>query len=712
MIFVTGKDRGRENFPEITSIQSEGLGPKVAAGFVATPDNDARKDILKKNVEGVSFVSDKHGNEIVQFKDGQQAFLNAPGLSNQDFIDLVADITKFFPAGKFAVGFTTVLGRVAAGGAASGLTSVVEDVAAELLGSEQGISGERAGLNTLFGGAGEAAAEMLQPLANMFTRKFGKHTDGFIEEGKLTKRGRKALERAGFNPDDVPPELIESAIKKSQSKEGVPSGVTETDLGLPQTRGQTTGDFDQLDLEERLRNQGNEAGEIIRNFDKKQGERALEINREIQEELAGSKNIIESEAAGGGIISAEIKQQSDDLLVAIDDAYELAGDAGASLNRDGLDNLSEIGKVIDEMGIVLDPELVPSTIKALNRIEKVAGKPKSAKVVQRISELEAALKKAPNEREAQAIKKTLDQLKGKQEVDLKVVDTVRKNLASLQGSAKNREDLRGVTLLKKRFDDYIDDAFDNALFEGDDAALDLLKNARELRREFGMKFQENTRKTRSGKSIQDIGGKVTESIVERNPTDEQVVNMIFGRGKLFNPEQSAKAVDAVVKAAGKKGDEVKKVLKQIAFRRIMSPAVKNGKFSPKAFDTALTAALDKSPTALSKIFTKEELSLIKKFRAEALGTLSPEGIKNPSRTADVIARTIGRMGTVFGLKMGGLGVGALGGQTGRSIGKSIQGKRQISQAESAVSGQFILPGKPNALTISSIIAAEKAATEE
>jgi hypothetical protein len=66
---------------------------------------------------------------------------------------------------------------------------------------------------------------------------------------------------------------------------------------------------------------------------------------------------------------------------------------------------------------------------------------------------------------------------------------------------------------------------------------------------------------------------------------------------------------------------------------------------------------------------------------------------------------MGRAGVAAGLQMGGLGSGMLGGSAGRGIGGIIQRGAERAAAEDIINPQFMLPGRPNALTISSSIAA-------
>lgn len=679
--FVTGADRGRGRLPEFGNVPdpapSEGAEIKTALGMLTTPEVEARKDIIRKNIPGTEFSVDEQGNTVVELPDGRQAFLNAPGLSTQDFLDLGAGILKFLPAAKIAGAGRTVTRRILRGAPAAGATSVAEDVAAQQQGSEQPISKSKAAITAGAGAAAETAAPLVSRAANVFRRSFGRRTQDIIENGQLTPSARRALQRAGIDPDELPPELAESAIELSEqgvAGDVLPGVAQSQRFRFPLTRGQATDDFGQVAREESLRARGDKAGDVVRTFDERQNQRALEITEEIQDELSSGGRRITSEAEGGATLGREVQAQSDDLLLQIDEAYENAAGANATLNRQGLDRLKNAADILDEEGIIVDPELVPSTLRAVERIGSLANKKVTSKTMQELEQL-------------------------------------RRQLSSLQGAAKNRTDLKGVTLVKKRLERYLDDAVDNALFSGDENALELIRNARGLRAAYGKRFQERVRRNRSGRKVPDPGGRVVESIVENNPTDEQVVNMIFGRGRLFNPEQAVKAVEAIRRATGE-SPVVDATLKQLAFRRIADNAIKDGQFSPQKFATAFSKAMKDSPTVMRSIFTKEELDNIRNFRDVAMRTVPPRRATNPSGTSGALTRALGSLGMVYGLQRGGIGFGSLGGRGGRGVGRAIEKANALAQAENAVNPELILPGRPNDATIAGIVSATRQGISE
>lgn len=668
---ATGTQRGRGRLPELggTEAGTRGQRARLGLGFLTTPDPEARKDMVRSVIPGTTFSEDEEGNTVVNLPSGQKAFLNAPGFSTQDFADFATDVVKFLPTARFAQGGKTLFRRIARAAGAGGATAAGEEVAAGAQGSEQGIRLSRIGGTGAITGGVETVTPAAALLGRVFRRTFGRRTGQIMDGGELTPAARSALERAGIDPDDISPELAESAIRLSEqgtAREGVTGVAQSQRFGVPMTRGQATGSFRQLAEEEQLRGRGDPAGDVIREFDQRQNQRLVAIDREIQEELGGGQPALAREAEGGARVRQITQEQADDLLLQIDDAFSAARGSEATLNREGLDRLRNATEIIEERGFPTRERLVPATNDALGEINRLTG----------------------------------DDIT---EQTMREIEQTRQRLIQLQGTAANPTDRNAVTLLKKRFDQYLTDAFDNALFTGDEEALNLLRRARNLRAEYGRRFEERTRRTRSGRRIPDPGGKAVESIVEKNPTDEGVVNMIFGRARLFNQENAARTVQALRNATDN-DETVNATLKQLAFRRISSQAIDDGTFSPRKFVTAFNKAMEDNSTVMREIFSEDEIRTLREFRDTVRRLDTPRQARNPSGTASALLRAFSSIGQIVGLKTGGIGVGAVGGRIGRGLGGPIERGAARGRAFEAVNPQLLLPGRPSNRVIASGIA--------
>lgn len=612
--FVTGRDRGgSSDIPELGNINVAGTlkNLKMAAGFVATPDENARMDIVRSAVPGTEFKQDEHGNTIVVLPDGREAFMNKPGFSLQDFNDLASSIVKFLPAARLGGTAANISTRAAITGTASGATSVGEDLLGQAFGSEQEIDEVRAGLTALLGSFSELGGAAVNKLVTRFRSK-----PSLFQNNTLTAEGRQAVEALGFNADDVTARLAQSVERTARSAVDprAAKAVAEADsFDFPLTQGQATGNFKQIATEEGLRSSGNKGGDIIRAFDGRQNVRALGVVDDLQNDLvsATGRAPVRSQAEAGGLLREGIERAERSLGQQIDAAYTAASGFEAQLNKDAIKQFSKVaGDFLEQEGRVIDKALTPSTLRVLTDLKNLP--------------------------------KITDAKTG---VNLKRIEIVRRRINQWIGAAANPTDRSNSILLKGHLDGFIDDAFDNALFSGDEAALGALKNARQLRREYAMQFG------KEGVRGRDAGRQTVAKILEEQPTDEGVINYIFGQSTLFGQKDAAKSAAHLKNLLGESSSEFA-ALKEAAFMRFTKASISNGQFSPQKFVTAVDKSFDNNPTLLKELFTRQELAELRRFRNVVNRTISPHKATNRSGTAGAIERSVqdglSRLATIMG----------------------------------------------------------------
>lgn len=661
--FVTGRDRGgNSDIPELGNINVAGTGKnfKIAAGFVATPDENARMDIVRSAVPGTEFKQDEHGNTIVVLPDGREAFMNKPGFSLQDFNDLASSIVKFLPAARLGGTAANIGTRAAITGTASGATSVGEDLLGQAFGSEQEIDEVRAGLTALLG----AGAELVVPFGTKVVSLL-KSKPALFQNNTLTAEGRQAVEALGFNADDVTARLAQSVERTARTAVDprAARAVAEADsFDFPLTQGQATGNFKQIATEESLRSSGNKGGDIIRAFDDRQNVRALGVVDDLQGDLvsAAGRAPVRSQAEAGGLLREGIERAERSLGQQIDAAYTAASGFEAQLNKDAIKQFSKVaGDILEQEGRVIDKALTPSTLRVLTDLKNLP--------------------------------KITDAKTG---VNLKRIEIVRRRINQWIGAAANPTDRSNSILLKGHLDGFIDDAFDNALFSGDEAALGALKNARQLRREYAMQFG------KEGVRGRDAGRQTVAKILEQQPTDEGVINYIFGRSTLFGNQDAAKSVTHLKNLLGESSSEFA-ALKEAAFMRFAKASIKNGQFSPQKFVSAIDNSFDSNPTLLKELFSRQELAELRRFRGVVNRTIPPARATNRSGTAGAIERSVqdglSRLSSIMGFTGDPLTAFAI---------KSASGKvgSGAGAAREAVRGAPQLPALRDSTTVAAMLA--------
>lgn len=636
---VTGK--GQSEFPDMPSFKA--LWPKLnpaqkdrmAQAYMASADERQIGDIAVKTIPGATQRTDKFGNVILDMG-GKGYYIAPPGFDTLNFAQLVSQTAAFLPAAKFGALAKTLPRRMMRTGAASAGTSAALDVVSGSLGSEQGISTLRA---AVAGGAG-SLFEGLVPLAvrawqSIFAR------GGYFRNGKLTRAGRIAAKRGGLDPDEMGERLSQIFAREARDATDPVYAAQRSagqEFGIPLTKGQqmgleSQGGFKQLSREEATRHgaYGDEATDVMRSFDAQQ-QQALNVGRDtVQARLGGETSIAPQNAARqtGEIVGEGLTARSSRLTGRIDDAYDAVRNTTAHLSADGIKGLTRrLGQTVKDFGI--DPQLHPATIRALKNIGRME---------RRVAKANKVL---PKGRYVQGVWVPASKTSARvTKIALQAIETERRKIGNLLGSTTNRADRTALTRIKREFDSWLDDAFDAALFEGDDAALATLKEARSLRREYGRLFQ--------ARNKTDDAGKVVEKMMTDNRTPEEIANYIFGRGYLGSKESSVRIAGRLKEIFGADSPQWQ-AIREFGWVRLTREVGKPD-FRPALFSKNLNRLMETNRTLMGTLYTAEERALMTRFRTEVARTITPTDVMNPSKTAFTASRLIrewvGRIGTML-----------------------------------------------------------------
>lgn len=126
-------------------------------------------------------------------------------------------------------------------------------------------------------------------------------------------------------------------------------------------------------------------------------------------------------------------------------------------------------------------------------------------------------------------------------VDMQTLEQTRKRLNSLAGAASNDADRRAARHVIKAFDDWIGNAFDNALFSGSDQALQSYRAARAANADW---------RTRFGFNERDDADRIVNRIVTGEVTPQEVSNYIVGASKVGAKGVSSRLLTRLAQATG------------------------------------------------------------------------------------------------------------------------------------------------------------------
>jgi hypothetical protein len=479
------------------------------------------------------------------------------------------------------------------------------------LGSEQGISGPRMAMAGTLGGA----FELMAPLAKSFWRWAFRRNDMLDRAtGTLTEKGKAAALAADLNPDEMTPELIEAFAREARDEPlaevAKSRALTETQ-GIKYTAGEQSKSRSSLALEEGMRHgtKGPEAQGTMLAFRKGQQEAGEEAAERVQAKIGGVG--VKSESEGARVLNEALEREVQKLDNRIEDAYEISGGFDANLKRpENFGNLlSSVKKEIEEFSI--DPELFPATTKIVKMIGAMVPSGKKPAMAPMTGVAAPKPKK----------------------ITLRDIEMLRRRVAKQIDAAKSRADRSAAVMAKRKLDQWVDEAVDKALFEGDDQALDALLNARAVRAEKGRKFE--VRKTLKDP---DEAGAIIQKMVERNPTPEQTVNWLFGMSRLGNKQTSTKVAERI-KTIFPEGSTEWNVVREMGWLRLTKD--KAGNFvSAKQLEKNLNETLYQNPTLMKTLYTRDEILLMKELSAALKQTVVQRESLQPSKTAFTIMRAV------------------------------------------------------------------------
>lgn len=592
--------------------------PFGAAALTTTDPVEMVKILQEKAGDKLTVRPDEAGNIIVGL-DGREAVLNKPGFTPFDAMQLGGFMAAFTPASKAATA-PTILGNMARVAGASAATQA----GIETLQSSQGgdFNPGDVALTAATAGAFQGAFQKLAQSIPMLRQKIAQ--SGITDD--IRRIYQQTAVKLGMSADDVTDDVIRNSVAGTTQAVTPEQGLAiagEREFGIPLTKGQRSLDDAQLSFEDRARVglKGEQSQRVMRGFEDETQVPAINAAKERIETTLGGDVTKPGSVIREGVREAE--RTADDM---VDSAYK---------------NVEQLGKV----------ELTGEGLKGL--INSVRRSVMGTEFDQNLPQTRAMLDEIAKQKQ---IFKTFSG-KGLRSADLNRLEQMRRRVNTAIGAADNPSDKRQVTIMKRAFDDYLDSAVQNSLFTGDDAALESMKGARGLFAEYAKKFRAQPVRGKSGRIVdRDEPGQFIEKLIDADPTDEQVVNAVFGASGMS--KGSGAAMASRFRDILGRDSEGWAAIRRAALGRIIQTN-RNGKgiemVSGAKTLSALDSAMEKNGTLMKELFTQDEINMLKRFafhvkRTQAAPTISRE---NPSGTAQVagkaLAETVKQIGAAFAL---------------------------------------------------------------
>lgn len=483
---------------------------------------------------------------------------------------------------------------------------------------------------------------------------------GDVYAGRVDPMSDKGFERAqnlaGFAiSTPVASKLAKTAPVTPIARDAAESGVTLT-------AGQRTGSPSLLAREDAAfgGGLGPKAQEVAQAARARQAEELFRARDNVNDMVGGGISRLERPSEAGGIVADAVKANASAAKLKYQDAYGKAFSSEGSFKPETFQGMS---KTISENlankadPVLIDDLLTPAANRALNELDNVQN-----------------LRLSTNGQPAAG-----DAVAG---VNLRGVDQARRRLAAYAKAAANGTDKRAVSNIIQEFDDQIEQAVTKGLFEGDEAFLGALKDARGAFSSYQKTFKQQGR----GDDV----GRVLETMVQRDVTPEQVANYIYGSAKVGANPTNVRVVGRLKEVLGE-GSPEWAAIRQGAWQKLTGVAEGRTQMGgQKASERIYEFLNGDGRTFARQLFSEQERAAMGRHASIEKALASKAGTTNPPNSGNRIAalarESVATIGGMLGMASGGP-QGAAAGYAAGKVAGGVGGMVNAGQTRALYAGQ-------------------------
>jgi len=554
--FLMGDDRTVPGIPEIDADQVFGnpfLGDhrgenfRTSAGTLLTFDDEVKKNIWDEQLASAGvehrWEQDPFGNAVLVYRDpeGQErmGYLNKPGASLSDAATTAAQVGSYLGAGRMARGVPWVgqkiaqagaVGRSLMAGSGAAAQSAVSDAGANTVGAD--VSGGEMARNAAVAGV---AGAVLNPVGEMVGAGLqrGAHAAGQLFK-RMVSNGPEAvvatkdmvMQNAGdYRPmlENASPEFWARVHQQARSAQNpdeafqvaISQAFREQIPGFTPLRAHVTGqpsDFAELDKVSRG-GYGGQPQDELRVIQKDNEAALVDWARTIREEITGQG--LDNVSDAGNQVRQGLRDAYDASKAGVNEAYDIAGRQQGKFRAKGIESLpGRLNQALESSshklpGRDLMKENYPATSEMLGAVETLRGG----------------------------------------DVPIQQYEQMRRYLQGQWRGAKSSDRAAAASVLRE-FDTWADDMLDQAMYAGDEAAMESLKGARAANRQHMAKFGKNDTFA-DGRKISDRAGKVVNDIIHDDLSPAAIINHLAGSSKMGQTKDSLAVLSRLQKAVGR-----------------------------------------------------------------------------------------------------------------------------------------------------------------
>lgn len=482
---------------------------------------------------------------------------------------------------------------------------------------------------------------------------------GDVYAGRVDPMSDEAIGRSFDMATFFGPQSVANAGRLVAPQSQPQVAVDAADAGVTLTAGQRTGNPALLSREDAAFGGalGGRAQEIAQAARARQAEELLRARGNVGEMAGRGVAQLERPADAGGIVADAVKANAAAARQGFKQGYENAFSSTGSFKPEAFQGIS--GRITQSLTnkaepVIIDDVITPVANRALGELDKIQN-----------LKLGATGQPAAGETVAG--------------VNLRGVDQARRKLVTFYKAAKGKldggTDARAVQGIIREFDDQIEQAVTKGLFEGDEAFLDSLKNARAA----FASYQRTFKPQGAGDDV----GRVLRSIVERDATPEQVANYIYGSSKVGANGTNVRVVSRLKDILGPESAEWAAV-RQGAWNKVVGISEGATPMGGQKAATRINDFLNGEGRSFARqIFSPEEISAMQRHAGIERAIAAKPGTTNPSNSGNRLAGLLKDSLATIGGMLGMSGGGPQGAAAGYAAGKAAGGVADFRNAAEA-----------------------------
>ncbi|WP_416398150.1 hypothetical protein [Allohahella sp. A8] len=658
---VTGADRETEAAKEFVDVPggSENFWKNglMSGGLLTTSSDQEAANVIKNYYPDAAIEEDEKGNVIVDLTmyGGKKGTVNKPGLDHRDVLQGLFSLAEFAPAAKYGSMAKSAIGKMFGVGTLSATTQALNDGVAVASGSQKPTDNIIADVG--LAGVGGAVFEGIAQVGS----KAWKAYKSAAANGTLSDKQKSVIVQEALKLGVPADEINDGLLKKwARSADDAVNGgrgdlnPLEKEFDFLLTRGQRSGDDALLGAEDSLKTgrRGQEARGMMLGGQKAQEQRALDIVEEFKSRVAKDGARIEYPSDAGRALKDQVRSAAAKEKEKVGAAYDAAREANPAL------------AVTDMRGVVT---------RAINGLEDGADPtlPGTSKVLSQLDEMDKSFVNDIDTGRADAL------------FNLKNIETQRKSIVTAINNAEpGRSDYRQLVQIKKAYDEGIDEAVAQGLFKGDTAGIEKLKEARGLYADYHKKFRGR-----------DDGGAFIKKLVEKNPTDAEVIKSLFSTSSFSNSaaENLAKKYKEILGADSDAWNQVRQAALDTLIKTTTSTAGDRSVRAVSGTQTlnSIRQAMKQNDRLMKELFTPDEIAEVRRFALLVQQSQPP--LKNASGTTSVLIEEglkAGAAGKFGGLDVALLGTDQTGALAAKKAGEVMMGWFSSRKARSDAAAAF------------------------